>query len=76
MMSPQDVLQGQRTIAPRTHTLSPRIDGGRSSRDERRRATHNEGTVCWEIVATILANLASWKNCQIKNALTIKIYMI
>jgi len=42
MMSPQDVLQaGQRTIAPRTG-ISPRVEGGRSTRDERRRATHNE----------------------------------
>ncbi|XP_025101941.1 upstream stimulatory factor 2-like isoform X4 [Pomacea canaliculata] len=41
MMSPQDVLQGtQRTIAPRT-TFSPKLEG-RSSRDDRRRATHNE----------------------------------
>jgi hypothetical protein len=43
MMSPQDVLQaGQRTIAPRTG-ITPRIEGGRNTRDERRRATHNEG---------------------------------
>ncbi len=46
MMSPQDVLQGtQRTIAPRAHTLSPRMEGTRTGRDERRRATHNEGTL-------------------------------
>ena len=44
MMSPQDVLQGQRNIAPRT-TFAPKIEGGRSSRDDRRRATHNEGIV-------------------------------
>lgn len=43
MMSPQEVLQGQRNIAPRTHSIS-RSEGGRSSRDERRRATHNEGS--------------------------------
>ena len=43
MMSPQEVLQGQRTIAPRTHTIASRTEGGRSNRDERRRATHNEG---------------------------------
>ena len=44
MMSPQDVLQAnnQRSIAPRTG-LTPRIEGARSSRDDRRRATHNEG---------------------------------
>ncbi|XP_064650606.1 upstream stimulatory factor-like isoform X2 [Lineus longissimus] len=43
MMSPQDVLQGQqRTLAPRTHSFSPKIEGGRNTRDERRRATHNE----------------------------------
>ncbi|XP_041373071.1 upstream stimulatory factor 2-like isoform X2 [Gigantopelta aegis] len=40
MMSPQDVLQGQRNIAPRT-SFSPKIEG-RSTRDDRRRATHNE----------------------------------
>ena len=41
MMSPQDVLQGQRNIAPRTG-FTPKLEG-RSSRDDRRRATHNEG---------------------------------
>ncbi|KAL4228593.1 Upstream stimulatory factor 2 [Mactra antiquata] len=41
MMSPQDVLQGQRNIAPRT-TFQPKLEGGRTSRDDRRRATHNE----------------------------------
>ncbi|XP_014785091.1 upstream stimulatory factor 2 [Octopus bimaculoides] len=40
MMSPQDVLQSQRNIAPRTN-YSPKLDG-RSTRDDRRRATHNE----------------------------------
>ncbi|BFZ25475.1 hypothetical protein BsWGS_28514 [Bradybaena similaris] len=40
MMSPQDVLQGQRQIAPRT-SYSPKLEG-RSTRDDRRRATHNE----------------------------------
>ncbi|KAK3601268.1 hypothetical protein CHS0354_040448 [Potamilus streckersoni] len=40
MMSPQDVLQGQRSIAPRTG-FSPKVDG-RTGRDDRRRATHNE----------------------------------
>ncbi|XP_012506999.1 PREDICTED: upstream stimulatory factor 2 isoform X2 [Propithecus coquereli] len=44
MMTPQDVLQPgtQRTIAPRTHPYSPKIDGTRTPRDERRRAQHNE----------------------------------
>ncbi|XP_013788822.1 upstream stimulatory factor-like isoform X3 [Limulus polyphemus] len=43
MMSPQDVLQpGQRTLAPRTHQFSPKLDITRTARDERRRATHNE----------------------------------
>uniref|UniRef100_A0A0B6ZTF2 BHLH domain-containing protein n=1 Tax=Arion vulgaris TaxID=1028688 RepID=A0A0B6ZTF2_9EUPU len=41
MMSPQDVLQGQRQIAPRT-SFSPKLEGARSARDDRRRATHNE----------------------------------
>ncbi|XP_071959619.1 upstream stimulatory factor-like isoform X2 [Antedon mediterranea] len=43
MMSPQDVLQNasQRTIAPRTQ-YTPKLDTGRTARDERRRATHNE----------------------------------
>lgn len=41
MMSPQDVLQGQRNIAPRT-SFQPKIESGRTSRDDRRRATHNE----------------------------------
>ncbi|XP_050415467.1 upstream stimulatory factor 2 isoform X2 [Patella vulgata] len=40
MMSPQDVLQNQRSIAPRT-SYTPKMDG-RSPRDDRRRATHNE----------------------------------
>lgn len=44
MMSPQDVLQtSQRALAPRTHQYSPKLEGGRTARDERRRATHNEG---------------------------------
>ena len=46
MMSPQDVLQtSQRTLAPRTHQYSPKLEGGRTARDERRRATHNEGII-------------------------------
>ncbi|MBN3291714.1 USF2 factor, partial [Polypterus senegalus] len=45
MMTPPDVLQSgtQRTIAPRTHPYSPKMDGPRTPRDERRRAQHNEG---------------------------------
>ncbi|KAK3508373.1 hypothetical protein QTP70_025784 [Hemibagrus guttatus] len=44
MMSPPDVLQTgtPRTIAPRTHTYSTKMDGPRAPRDERRRAQHNE----------------------------------
>ncbi|XP_067281211.1 upstream stimulatory factor 2 isoform X2 [Pseudorasbora parva] len=44
MMSPPDVLQTgtPRSIAPRTHTYSTKIDGPRAPRDERRRAQHNE----------------------------------
>ncbi|XP_036423241.1 upstream stimulatory factor 2 isoform X2 [Colossoma macropomum] len=44
MMSPPDVLQTgtPRTIAPRTHTYSTKVDGPRAPRDERRRAQHNE----------------------------------
>lgn len=43
MMSPQEVLQGQRNIAPRTGFATPKVEGARSGRDDRRRATHNEG---------------------------------
>ncbi|XP_033911931.1 upstream stimulatory factor 2-like isoform X2 [Acipenser ruthenus] len=44
MMTPPDVLQSgaQRSIAPRTHPYSPKMDGPRTPRDERRRAQHNE----------------------------------
>ncbi|KAM4703272.1 upstream stimulatory factor 2 isoform 3-T3 [Rhinophrynus dorsalis] len=44
MMTPQDVLPAgsQRSIAPRTHPYSPKMDGNRTPRDERRRAQHNE----------------------------------
>ncbi|XP_074653060.1 upstream stimulatory factor-like isoform X2 [Tubulanus polymorphus] len=43
MMSPPDVLQGpSRSIAPRTHSYTPKMEGARTTRDERRRATHNE----------------------------------
>ncbi|XP_022325410.1 upstream stimulatory factor 2-like isoform X6 [Crassostrea virginica] len=41
MMSPQEVLQGQRNIAPRTG-FTPKVEGVRTGRDDRRRATHNE----------------------------------
>ena len=42
MMSPQDVLQGQRSIAPRTGVAPRLMEQTRSTRDDRRRATHNE----------------------------------
>lgn len=44
MMTPPDVLQTAtpRTIAPRTHTYTTKVDGPRAPRDERRRAQHNE----------------------------------
>jgi len=48
MMSPQEVIPvtggsgGPRIIAPRAQTLSTKVESNRSSRDERRRATHNE----------------------------------
>ncbi|XP_075462427.1 upstream stimulatory factor 2 isoform X3 [Ascaphus truei] len=44
MMTPQDVLPAgsQRNIAPRTHPYSPKMDGNKAPRDERRRAQHNE----------------------------------
>ncbi|XP_041429810.1 LOW QUALITY PROTEIN: upstream stimulatory factor 1 [Xenopus laevis] len=44
MMSPQDVLQAgsQRSIAPRTHPYSPKSDGPQTTRDDKRRAQHNE----------------------------------
>ncbi|GAB0200433.1 upstream stimulatory factor 2 [Grus japonensis] len=44
MMTPQDVLQPgtQRSIAPRGHPYSPKLEGPRVPRDERRRAQHNE----------------------------------
>uniref|UniRef100_A0A8C9D8H1 Upstream transcription factor 1 n=1 Tax=Panthera leo TaxID=9689 RepID=A0A8C9D8H1_PANLE len=48
MMSPQEVLQGgsQRSIAPRTHPYSPKSEAPRTTRDEKRRAQHNEGGYC------------------------------
>ncbi|XP_034023653.1 upstream stimulatory factor 1 isoform X1 [Thalassophryne amazonica] len=44
MMSPQEVLTGsnQRTIAPRTQPYITKQDAPRGSRDEKRRAQHNE----------------------------------
>ncbi|KPP78943.1 upstream stimulatory factor 2-like [Scleropages formosus] len=44
MMTPPDVLPSgtPRTIAPRTHPYSAKMDGPRTPRDERRRAQHNE----------------------------------
>ncbi|XP_059521095.1 LOW QUALITY PROTEIN: upstream stimulatory factor 1-like, partial [Myotis daubentonii] len=45
MMSPQEVLPGgsQRSIAPRTHPYSPKpSEAPRTTRDEKRRAQHNE----------------------------------
>ncbi|NXK90508.1 USF2 factor, partial [Formicarius rufipectus] len=46
MMTPQDVLQAggaQRGLAPHGHPYSPKLEGPRVPRDERRRAQHNEG---------------------------------
>ncbi|XP_069372812.1 upstream stimulatory factor 2 isoform X2 [Paralichthys olivaceus] len=44
MMSPPEVLQtaSPRTIAPRAHTYTAKVEGPRAPRDERRRAQHNE----------------------------------
>lgn len=44
MMSSQEVLQSgtQRSIAPRTHPYSPKSEAPRTTRDEKRRAQHNE----------------------------------
>ncbi|XP_069739242.1 upstream stimulatory factor 2-like [Phaenicophaeus curvirostris] len=44
MMTPQDVLQPgtPHSIAPRAHPYSPKLEGPRVPRDERRRAQHNE----------------------------------
>lgn len=47
MMSPQEVIpvtgnNAPRIIAPRSQSLSTKVETNRSSRDERRRATHNE----------------------------------
>ena len=43
MMSPQDVIQGQRQTAVRNVAASPATAaGGKYNRDDRRRNTHNE----------------------------------
>ncbi|XP_078064054.1 upstream stimulatory factor 1-like, partial [Mustelus asterias] len=45
MMSPQDVLPGsttQRSITPRAHPYSPKLESPRVARDDKRRAQHNE----------------------------------
>lgn len=42
MMSPQEVLTNQRTLAPRTQPYSAKQEAPRASRDEKRRAQHNE----------------------------------
>lgn len=44
MMSPQEMLQGttQRSIVPRTHPYSPKAEPPRGTRDDKRRAQHNE----------------------------------
>ncbi|NXV06724.1 USF2 factor, partial [Cettia cetti] len=46
MMTPQDVLQAgggaPRGLAPHGHAYSPKLEGPRVPRDERRRAQHNE----------------------------------
>ena len=47
MMAPQEVLHssglGQRTLVPRSGLIPKLEPGGRVTRDDRRRATHNEG---------------------------------
>jgi len=54
MMAPQDVLQsapsGQRTLVPRSSIVPKLEPGSRITRDDRRRATHNEGVL---ILATV-----------------------
>jgi len=53
MMAPQDVLQstglGQRTLVPRSGIVPKLEPGSRVTRDDRRRATHNEGLLMLEI---------------------------
>jgi len=59
MMAPQDVLQstglGQRTLVPRSGIIPKLEPGSRITRDDRRRATHNEG---WsdELMLKLLTN--------------------
>ena len=52
MMAPQDVLQstglGQRTLVPRSGLVPKLEPGNRVTRDDRRRATHNEGSLMLE----------------------------
>lgn len=58
MMAPSDVLQSsqQRTIMPRLATAVKTEKVGRVSRDDRRRATHNEGKKSVEIFPCLAAN--------------------
>jgi len=53
MMAPQDVLQstglGQRTLVPRSGIVPKLEPGSRVTRDDRRRATHNEGSLVLEM---------------------------
>ncbi|CAG6007621.1 unnamed protein product [Menidia menidia] len=52
MMSPQEVLgSNQRTIAPRTQPYLAKQEAPRASRDEKRRAQHNEAMICILLVA-------------------------
>ena len=60
MMSPQDVLQGQRAIAPRSMGMQ-RLEGSRGGRDEKRRATHNEGTSTATAPPRIIFNIIGAK---------------
>jgi len=54
MMAPQEVLQstglGQRTLVPRSGIVPKLEPGTRVTRDDRRRATHNEGLFMIEAV--------------------------
>jgi len=54
MMAPQDVLQstglGQRTLVPRSGIVPKLEPGSRVTRDDRRRATHNEGLLMFDPV--------------------------
>ena len=63
MMAPQDVLQstglGQRTLVPRSGIVPKLEPGNRVSRDDRRRATHNEGLSISEAV-DLWSPVCSW----------------